>query len=40
LLLTAKFIGGLSTEALNTKDDVFFFIYAAMLGIPAILMIL
>ena len=40
MLLPAKFIGGFSGDVVDARGYVFFFIYTAMLGIPAILMIL
>ena len=40
MLLPAKFIGGFSGDVVDANGYVFFFIYTAMLGIPAILLIL
>lgn len=40
MLLPAKFIGGFSGDVVDARGYVFFFIYTAMLGIPAILLIL
>lgn len=40
MLLPAKFIGGFSGDVVDANGYVFFFIYAAMLGVPAILLIL
>ncbi len=37
---SAKFIGGFSGDVVDANDYVFSFIYTAMLGIPAILLIL
>ncbi len=40
MLLPAKFIGGFSGEIVDANGYVFFFIYSALLGVPAILLIL
>jgi PAT family beta-lactamase induction signal transducer AmpG len=40
MLLPAKFIGGFSGDVVDAQGYVFFFIYSAMLGLPAILLIL
>ena len=40
MLLPAKFIGGFSGDVVDANGYVFFFVYTAMLGIPAILLIL
>ena len=40
MLLPAKFIGGFSGDVVDAQGYVFFFIYTAMLGIPAIMLIL
>jgi len=40
MLLPAKFIGGFSGDVVDDQGYVFFFIYTAMLGIPAIMLIL
>ena len=40
MLLPAKFIGGFSGEIVDAEGYVFFFIYTALLGVPAILLIL
>ncbi|MGD2055018.1 MAG: MFS transporter [Gammaproteobacteria bacterium] len=40
MLLPAKFIGGFSGDVVDAQGFVFFFIYSAMLGLPAILLIL
>jgi len=40
MLLPAKFIGGFSGEVVDAQGYVFFFIYTATLGLPAILLIL
>ena len=40
MLLPAKFIGGFSGDVVDANGYVFFFIYTALLGIPAILLIL
>jgi len=39
MLLPAKFLGGFSGEIVDATDYVFFFTYAAMLGLPAILLV-
>jgi PAT family beta-lactamase induction signal transducer AmpG len=40
MLLPAKFLGGFSGDIVDATDYVFFFTYAAMLGLPAILLVL
>jgi len=40
MLLPAKFIGGFSGDVVDAQGYVFFFIYTAMLGLPAIMLIL
>lgn len=40
MLLPARFIGGFSGDVVDAQGYVFFFIYTAMLGIPAIMLIL
>jgi PAT family beta-lactamase induction signal transducer AmpG len=40
MLLPAKFIGGFSGDVVDAQGYVFFFIYTAMLGIPATMLIL
>jgi PAT family beta-lactamase induction signal transducer AmpG len=40
MLLPAKFIGGFSGDVVDANGYVFFFVYTAMLGIPAIMLIL
>jgi len=40
MLLPAKFLGGFSGNIVDATDYVFFFTYAAMLGLPAILLVL
>jgi PAT family beta-lactamase induction signal transducer AmpG len=40
MLLPAKFLGGFSGDIVDASDYVFFFTYAAMLGLPAILLVL
>jgi PAT family beta-lactamase induction signal transducer AmpG len=40
MLLPAKFIGGFSGDVVDAQGYVFFFIYSAMLGLPAIVLIL
>jgi len=40
MLLPAKFLGGFSGDIVDATDYVFFFSYAAMLGLPAILLVL
>jgi MFS transporter, PAT family, beta-lactamase induction signal transducer AmpG len=40
MLLPAKFLGGFSGDIVDTTDYVFFFTYAAALGLPAILLVL
>ena len=40
MLLPAKFIGGFSGDVVDARGYVFFFIYTAMLGLPAIMLIL
>jgi PAT family beta-lactamase induction signal transducer AmpG len=40
MLLTARFIGGFSGDVVDAQGYVFFFIYTAMPGIPAIMLIL
>jgi PAT family beta-lactamase induction signal transducer AmpG len=40
MLLPAKFLGGFSGDIVDATDYVFFFGYAALLGLPAILLIL
>ena len=40
MLLPAKFIGGFSGDVVDANGYVFFFVYTAMLGFPAILLIL
>ena len=40
MLLPAKFIGGFSGEVVDAQGYVFFFVYSALLGLPAILLIL
>jgi len=39
MLLPAKFLGGFSGEIVDATDYVFFFTYAAVLGLPAILLV-
>jgi PAT family beta-lactamase induction signal transducer AmpG len=40
MLLPAKFLGGFSGDIVDATDYVFFFSYAAILGLPAILLVL
>jgi PAT family beta-lactamase induction signal transducer AmpG len=40
MLLPAKFLGGFSGDIVDATDYVFFFSYAAVLGLPAILLVL
>jgi PAT family beta-lactamase induction signal transducer AmpG len=40
MLLPAKFIGGFSGDVVDARGYVFFFIYTATLGLPAIMLIL
>ena len=40
VLLPARFIGGFSGDVVDAQGYVFFFIYTAMPGIPAIMLIL
>jgi len=40
MLLPAKFLGGFSGDIVDATDYVFFFTYAAMLGLPAIFLVL
>ena len=40
MLLPAKFLGGFSGDIVDASSYVFFFSYAAMLGLPAILLVL
>jgi PAT family beta-lactamase induction signal transducer AmpG len=40
MLLPAKFLGGFSGDIVDATDYVVFFSYAAMLGLPAILLVL
>ena len=40
MLLPAKFIGGFSGDVVDAQGYVFFFVYSALLGLPAILLIL
>jgi len=40
MLLPAKFLGGFSGDIVDATDYVFFFTYAAILGLPAILLVL
>lgn len=40
MLLPAKFIGGFSGDVVDANGYVYFFVYTAMLGFPAILLIL
>jgi PAT family beta-lactamase induction signal transducer AmpG len=40
MLLPAKFLGGFSGDIVDATDYVIFFAYAAMLGVPAILLVL
>jgi len=40
MLLPAKFLGGFSGDIVDATDYVFFFTYVAMLGLPAILLVL
>ncbi len=40
MLLPAKFLGGFSGDVVDATDYVFFFSYAAVLGLPAILLVL
>jgi PAT family beta-lactamase induction signal transducer AmpG len=40
MLLPAKFLGGFSGDIVDATDYVFFFSYAATLGVPAILLVL
>lgn len=40
MLLPAKFLGGFSGDIVDASDYVFFFTYAAALGLPAILLVL
>ena len=40
MLLPAKFLGGFSGDIVDATDYVFFFTYAAMLGLPAIVLVL
>lgn len=39
MLLPAKFLGGFSGDVVDAQGYVFFFIYASMLGFPAILLV-
>jgi len=39
MLLPAKFLGGFSGDIVDATDYVFFFTYAAVLGLPAILLV-
>ena len=40
MLLPAKFLGGFSGDIVDAEGYVFFFTYAACLGVPAILLVL
>ncbi|MGB5518674.1 MAG: MFS transporter, partial [Gammaproteobacteria bacterium] len=40
MLLPAKFIGGFSGDVVDAQGYVFFFVYSALLGVPAIVLIL
>jgi len=40
MLLPAKFLGGFSGDIVDATDYAFFFTYAAMLGLPAILLVM
>jgi len=40
MLLPAKFIGGFSGEVVDAYGFVTFFVYTALLGLPAILLII
>ena len=40
MLLPAKFLGGFSGDIVDAQGYVFFFSYAAAIGIPAILLVL
>lgn len=40
MLLPAKFLGGFSGDIVDATDYIFFFTYAALLGLPAILLVL